>query len=188
MSLPHAILGFLQVMPLTGYDLKTLAFDHTVAYFWPAVQQQIYRELDKMLALGWVKDERIVQHDKPNRRVYAITEAGRAELASWLRVFQPPPTYRDAFLIQLFFAAQLTNDEIAALLEDQLKAHRQFLADLEQIERMLTDEPTDSGAPVPLAPRDQALMRLTLDFGLRLRRTYIDWLTDAIKTVRGLTD
>src|SRR5579875_1236367 len=43
MSLTHAILGFLNRQPMTGYDLKTQCFDISVAYFWPADQAQIYR-------------------------------------------------------------------------------------------------------------------------------------------------
>ena len=35
MSLKHAILGFLSLQPMTGYDLKK-AFDQSVRHFWPA--------------------------------------------------------------------------------------------------------------------------------------------------------
>ncbi len=186
MSLPHAILGFLQTMPLTGYDLKTQAFDESVAYFWPVVQPQIYRELDRMLDQGWVKDDLVIQAGRPNRRVYSITDAGRAELSRWLRDFHPLPAYRDGFLIQLFFAAPLSNAEIIALLEDQRRAHREQLADLERIGQEMTNGYGDEVSPVPWTPRDQTLIGLTLDLGLRLQHTYIEWLTDAIASVKKL--
>ncbi len=188
MSLSHAILGFLQTMPLTGYDLKTQAFDESVDYFWPVVQPQIYRELDKMLTQGWVQDDLVIQEGRPNRRVYTITGAGRAELARWLRAFHPLPAYRDAFLIQLFFAAPLSNAEIIALLDDQRRAHQALLADLERIAQEMANGYDDQPSPVPWTPRDQRLIGLTLDLGLRLQHTYIDWLTDAIRTVNTLAD
>jgi DNA-binding PadR family transcriptional regulator len=180
MSLPHAILGFLQYGPMTGYDLKTEAFDRTVAHFWPAVQQQIYRELEKMEATGWVASSVEVQTSKPNRRVYAISAAGRSEFAHWLNVQQPPPPHREAFLIRLFFAAQLSNDEIVALLEGQRAAHRERLAELEEVERGFRATPSP--------PRAHACMGFTLDFGLRLERLYIDWLGDCIRATQALNE
>ncbi|NWG15303.1 MAG: PadR family transcriptional regulator [Chloroflexi bacterium] len=180
MSLPHAILGFLQAMPMTGYDLKTQAFDRTVAHFWSAAQQQIYRELDKMDGFGWVRCEVELQTDRPPRKVYHITDAGKAELASWLRQPQPLMQHREAFLIQLFFAAQLTNAEIIELLNDQLAGHRARLADLERIAIPPTDDPAYL--------RRQTLTRLTLDLGLRLEQMYIDWLTAALHTVRQMPE
>ncbi len=180
MSLPHAILGFLQVMPMTGYDLKTQAFDRTVAYFWSAVQQQIYRELDKMDDLGWVTCEVQLQTDRPPRKVYHITGAGRQELATWLRQPLPLLQHREPFMIQLFFAAQLRNAEIIALLEVQRAGHQARLADLARIAIPPTDDPAWQ--------RRQAMTRLTLDLGLRLEQMYIDWLTEALEAVRQLPE
>lgn len=179
MSLPHAILGFLNVMPLTGYDLKTQAFDRTVAHFWPAVLPQIYRELDKMAAKGWVESELEIQEGRPNRKVYRITAAGKVELARWLRNYQPPPAHREAFLIQLFFAAQLKNEEILALLQQQRQARAERLATYRAIHI-----PRGSGAPQE--ERKRTLTWLTLDLGIRHEQMYLDWLDDAIATVAAL--
>jgi len=179
-SLPHAILGFLNVMPMTGYDLKTRAFDRTVAHFWSAVQQQIYRELERMEQAGWVTCSVELQTDRPPRKVYHITDAGRAALAAWLRQPLPLVQHREAFLIQVFFAAQLRNDEIIALMEGQLAGHQQRLAELEAI----VIPPAQNAAEA----RSRTLAGLTLDFGLRLERLYIDWLREAIAAVRRLDD
>jgi DNA-binding PadR family transcriptional regulator len=99
MSLPHAILGFLSALPMTGYELKTQAFDRSVAHFWPAVLPQIYRELEALEARGWATHTVHVQQGRPNRKVYTITLAGRVELDRWLRTHQPLPAHREAFLI-----------------------------------------------------------------------------------------
>lgn len=180
MSLPHAILGFLQVMPMTGYDLKTQAFDRTVAFFWNAVQQQIYRELDKMADKGWVECEVEHQTDRPSRKVYEITDAGRAAFAEWLTQNQPLVQHREAFLIQLFFAAQLTNEQIISLLEFQRAGHEERLAALQQIVIPPIDDPQHR--------RRRTLIQLTLDLGLRMEHMYIDWLTEALALVRDLPE
>ena len=44
MSLKHAVLGFLSIAPMTGYDLRK-HMEESVAHFWPADQAQIYRTL-----------------------------------------------------------------------------------------------------------------------------------------------
>ena len=56
MSLEHAILGFLQYKPMSGYDLKKI-FDTSVRHFWPADQSQIYRTLTRLADKGWAEQE-----------------------------------------------------------------------------------------------------------------------------------
>ena len=72
MSLKHAILGFLQYGPSTGYELKKV-FDNSVQHFWPADQSQIYRTLVWLEEQGWVSMELIPQDDHPDRKVYSIS-------------------------------------------------------------------------------------------------------------------
>jgi DNA-binding PadR family transcriptional regulator len=176
MSLPHAILGILNIMPMTGYDLKMQAFDRTVAHFWSAMLPQIYRELERLEGQGWATSTVEIQHDRPNRRVFSITDAGRGEFTRWLGEFQPPPVHREAFLIQLLFGAQLSNDEIIALLEEQLAARREQRARHVKIETEFDGD----------HPREEALAWLTLDLGQRMSETYIRWLEDAIALVKNL--
>jgi DNA-binding PadR family transcriptional regulator len=178
MSLPHAILGILQQESMSGYDLKTRCFDVSIAHFWPADQAQIYRTLDKMSEEGWVESRVEIQQDRPNRRVYSITEAGRAELKRWLSTPQALPAVREPFLIQVFFARDLLNPMIISLMEQQLTAHQERLARYHQI-------------PLPglgdlAADRDLALQRLTLELGIKIEQAYIDWLHESIKVVHNL--
>lgn len=180
MSLPHAILGFLQILPMTGYDLKTQAFDRTVAHFWSAVQQQIYRELEKMDDSGWVRCELELQTERPSRKVYHITDAGRAEFDAWLHQQQPVNQHREAFLIQLFFSAQLTNADIIALLEGQRAGHAAKRSALQQIVIPASDDPQQQ--------RRQALMQLTLDLGLQMEQMYLDWLAHALAVINALPE
>ena len=79
MSLEHAILGFLNYRPLTGYSLKKI-FDTSVQHFWPADQSQIYRTLSRLEEDGWAKMEVVEQENRPNRKVYHITDSGQEEL------------------------------------------------------------------------------------------------------------
>src|SRR5512142_2217155 len=99
MSLEFAILGFLNYHPYTGYDLKKI-FDSSVRHFWPADQSQIYRTLANLTDQGFVKMQKIAQEERPDRKVYHITAAGRQELLQWLSGPPPIGSPRSASLIQ----------------------------------------------------------------------------------------
>ncbi len=180
MSLAHAILGLLLRQEMTGYDLKTSCFSQTIAHFWPADQAQIYRTLDKLEQQGWISCTVEIQHDRPNRKVYRVTEAGKAELVRWLGCPQPLPTVRDPLLIQMFFAARvLPLDAIIHLLEQQQATRRQKLAECEAIEL----PPLGNAS----ASREQMMQRLVLELVIRQEQTYIDWLDMAIEVIRHQT-
>ena len=53
MPLSHAILGFLDYQPMSGYDLKKY-FDQSVAHFWSATQSHIYKALENLENEGMV--------------------------------------------------------------------------------------------------------------------------------------
>jgi PadR family transcriptional regulator, regulatory protein AphA len=172
MSLAHVILGLLQQEEMTGYDLKTSCFDQCIAHLWPADQAQIYRTLDKLVDQGWITCTVEIQHDRPNRKVYSLTESGEVELRRWLESHQPLPTVREPLLVQLHFAAQLPNEAIIHLLEQQLTVRREKLAECEHVKLPPLDDES--------ASREQVMQRLVLELVIRREQTYIDWLKSAI--------
>jgi len=108
MSLKHGLLGLLSSEgPTTGYDLDKL-FKSSLDYFWQAKTSQIYRELSAMEDLGWLTSERVVQEDKPNKRVYSITAEGKKELLDWLMLADTGfnRTAKSPFMMRLFFAGE----------------------------------------------------------------------------------
>lgn len=82
-ALPHAILVSLSEQSGSGYEL-THRFDRSIGYFWSATHQQIYRTLRAMEADGWVQVTEVAQQGRPDKKVYTVAEAGRAELARWI--------------------------------------------------------------------------------------------------------
>ncbi|BCL34151.1 PadR family transcriptional regulator [Nostoc sp. MS1] len=175
MSLAYVILGFLQKQDMTGYDLKTSCFDQCIAHLWPADQAQIYKTLDKLFEQGWINYHVEIQCDRPNRKVYTLTELGKTELVRWLKSPQPLPTVRDTLLVQLFFAAELPNAAIANLLAQQLAAHYEKINDYEAIKLLSVDnEP---------ATREQLIHQLLWELVMRREQVYIDWLKSAIATL-----
>jgi len=178
MSLEFAILGFLNYLPLSGYDLKK-RFDKSIRHFWPADQSQIYQSLARLTERGLVEVEEIAQTGRPNRKVYHITEAGRAALRAWLAGPLPPQETRHAPLIQVFFGAQLADAELLALFEELARAARERLAHLEQSRAMV-----DEYAAALDLPRDAFCWALTLELGVKSNQAQLEWAESVIARLR----
>ncbi|MBC7233146.1 MAG: PadR family transcriptional regulator [Chloroflexi bacterium] len=178
MSLEHAILGFLNYIPLTGYDLKK-AFDASVHHFWPADQSQIYRTLARLTEQGWVEVKVIQRENRPPRRVYSLTEAGQEELRCWLTSLLPPEDARIPWLVQVFFAGLLSDDEILAIFE---RVAKQLRAKLQRAHKI----PEESAAYVEAvgSPRETFFWMLTLDYRIKIMEAELAWIEDAIKRLQ----
>src|SRR5512137_2798650 len=169
MSLDYAILGFLNYHPYTGYDLKKI-FDTSIRHFWPADQSQIYRTLSKLTENGWAEVEKVPQDDRPDRKVYTITEAGRTALREWVAA---PPLMgepRSAPLIQVFFSGQLSNEEILAKFEGYAAIMRAILDQYDQVEGQLGPFQQEIASP-----REHFFWMLTLENGIRNMLANLAW-------------
>lgn len=136
MSLKHGLLGLLNYGAMTGYELSE-AFRSSLSFFWQAKTSQIYRELNTMQDNGWLTSEQVIQTDKPNKRVYTITNAGKSELQNWLQHPQKDIAdamhVRSAFLMRLFFAGQVGNAATIAMLKEFLQKCLESIERLSQI-------------------------------------------------------
>lgn len=107
MSLKHGLLGLINYGCRTGYDLNK-AFKESLNFFWQSQTSQIYRELSAMEKSGWLTSEIVIQTDKPNKKVYSITPAGKEKLMQWLSQdsIDEELSYRSAFLMKVFFLGE----------------------------------------------------------------------------------
>ena len=173
MSLEHAILGFLEREPMTGYDLKTRCFDDAAGHLWTADQAQVYRTLERLSQRGLARSRVFPQRGKPDRKVYRITPKGREALESWLHDHQPLTPARDSLLVRLALADVLPDEEIAGLLA-QARADYQTRLDTLR---------ADAASPVPscaaVDERSSELYRMTLGAAISATRAVIDWIDDS---------
>ncbi|MCA9974021.1 MAG: PadR family transcriptional regulator [Anaerolineales bacterium] len=173
MSLKHALLGFLELVPLSGYDLKK-ALDGSVQHFWPADQAQIYRTLSRLHDDGLVSVDVVEQTDRPDRKVYHITPNGRAELHSWLAQPLPPTNEREPLLVRIFFSGFLDD---AALLPLLTAAAQQEDAYLAQLHAILADARQRMQAVTdPARQRIGFFQMLTIERAILHQQAQIAWL------------
>lgn len=178
MSLEHAILGFLNYRPFSGYDLKKI-FDTSVRHFWPADQSQIYRTLSKLTENGWAEMERIDQENRPARKEYSITDAGQEELAGWLVTPLPFSENRSAPLIQVFFAGQLPDDQVLEMFERVAYQMRVGMAAYDAIPQQM-----EAYEEYVQSPREFYFWMLTLEIGKMTAQTNLAWLESIIQRIK----
>jgi DNA-binding PadR family transcriptional regulator len=179
-ALPQAILVSLCEQAGSGYELAH-RFDRSIGYFWRATHQQIYRTLRTMDDDGWVSARVVVQRGRPDKKVYTVSEAGRAELARWIaaplgdsgsgRGGALSDTRTREVAVKLRGAA---HGDIAAL-HAQIAALRAERARLLDTYRGFEK----NQFPDPAALNDSALHQyLVLRGGIRAEESTIDWLDE----------
>ena len=136
MALRHAVLAALLEDEASGYQLAK-RFDVSVANFWSATPQQLYRELDKLEADGLVDARLVRQQRRPDKRVFTLTDAGRAELHRFTAEPAKPVAMRDDLLVKLQAVdvgdAHAVTKELMARLDRaraKLAAYDRLLADM----------------------------------------------------------
>jgi DNA-binding PadR family transcriptional regulator len=104
---------------MTGYDLSK-AFNDSLSFFWQAKTSQIYKELEGMEKNGWLTSEIVYQTEKPNRKVYSITENGRKALVNWLaspeEAIKGAFSLKSEFLMRIFFAGEQPPEQVYAII------------------------------------------------------------------------
>lgn len=122
MSLRHAILGLLNYKDMTGYEIDR-HFKSAIAFFWYAQTSQIYKELTTLMKYEFVDCEVVYQEDKPNKKVFHITDKGKLELDRWLSDTDLTDVmkYKNPLLVKVFFASEIDVDQTMRLLEKYIK-------------------------------------------------------------------
>ncbi len=97
----YAVLALVaEIGEATPYDLKQ-ALTESIENFWPVPHTTFYAEPTRLAAAGLLS-ERQEQHGR-RRKLYALTDAGREELASWAGSGSAaPPQIRDETLLKIF--------------------------------------------------------------------------------------
>lgn len=108
MSIKHAILGLLSGGPLHGYGLKAAYEEHLVPGATLNIGQ-VYPALEKLQNDGQVTVEVVAQSERPDRKVYTLTDAGRHELETWLDTpSRPDVDLRNETYLKLMLAWRLS--------------------------------------------------------------------------------
>ena len=138
--LSYAILALIGEGGASAHDLVDYVRRGGPA-FWTSAPSQIYAEPKRLELLGWVR-ARPEPGKTHARRVYRLTDPGRAALREWARQPAPYADIRDQAHVRLLAGDMLDDDEIVASLaamRPQLEAVEALLAESEQRALQLPD-------------------------------------------------
>ncbi|HBV98737.1 MAG TPA: hypothetical protein DEF36_17105 [Desulfotomaculum sp.] len=180
MSLKYALLGFLNYADMTGYELKQ-HFDSSIQHFWNAKLSQIYPALSQMEKDGLLVMEVEYQEQRPNRKVYKITAAGRQELKRWVGTTMELQSVREAFLVQVFFMAQLDRESALGVMRHQLEQYRKRLENYHLFKKSFSEV-----VPAEVFKEDAVFWELTLDAGIKYGTAAVEWVEEAIEKIKGM--
>ncbi|MEO1068649.1 MAG: PadR family transcriptional regulator [Cyanobacteria bacterium J06638_6] len=175
MALSHTILAVLSHQPYSGYDISK-RFEESVSCYWQASQQQIYRELSKMEPQGWVTYETVPQAGKPDKKIYSITDAGKAELTRWYAEPTEPTPIREDLLVKVLAAPYVSVDVLIQELQRRRQVHLEKLIDYQAMEAAYQTmaEP----------PEIEQFRYLTLRRGMRYEQDWIDWCDEVLDVLK----
>lgn len=158
----QALLGFLIEGPRHGYDLHR-RLEEELGRVWYIGLSNVYGGLKRLERDGEVASSLDPQEDRPPRKVYHITSAGRESFLDWVR--QPVSSIRDVrveFMAKLYFFRALGLEGA-----DELIAAQETICQ-ERIQRL--DE-----AAAQCGGRD--FDRLVFDFRRSQIEAVLKWLT-----------
>jgi DNA-binding PadR family transcriptional regulator len=128
--LRYVLLGLLDAEPRYGYELKAV-FETFLGGTWPLNIGQVYTTLARLEKDGLVAAEVVPQDLLPDRKVYALTPAGRAELDAWAgEPTRGPVRLRDDFFLKIAVRSLTEPGSAAVLIHAQRAAHLDALAEL----------------------------------------------------------
>lgn len=179
MSLEHAILGFLSYSPFTGYDLKKF-FDQSVHHFWSADQSQIYRTLSRLSEESLVEMTVVEQRDRPDRKLFSITDKGRKALRDWLAVPFQGGEARNPVLLKTFFSAKCTDEEVLVQFKDASRQIKAMLAEYEMVPEII-----EVFKSLVNSDREVFFWKLTLEWGVMTTKANLDWAESIITRIEN---
>ena len=154
MSVPLTLLGLLEREPSHGYDLKR-DYDTWFGRGKPLPYGQVYATLSRLARDGKAIAGPAEHGEGPDRKRYAITEAGIADVERWLSEPAAPEPHLQTVLFAKVVLALMLDRPADRYLDVQRAAHLQRMRELTELKR--------KGDPLGVLLADHSLYRLEAD-------------------------
>ena len=177
-KLDCVILGLLSHEELTGYEIKK-RMDTALKYFWGASYGSIYPTLAGLVERG-LANKREAGENKRNKIIYTITEEGRCYLKEWLRQPIEKDELRYETLLKLFFGNEEGPEQALrhiGAFREKIMQELPYLLGAEKVLKEHLDEDTT-----------HRYYLLTVEFGIRTYRTYLEWCDEAERMLKDGAD
>lgn len=144
---------------MTGYDIKK-RIQSGLSAATNASYGTLYPTLHKLLSEKAVEVQEVMQSSRPSKKVYHITDRGRKELEQWLKRPAAADQVKREFLLKLYLAKDLPNENLRNLLEKRRGETEAMMKSLKNEVKSVND----------------VYQELVLDYALSLCKAEIDWI------------
>ncbi|RMI31469.1 PadR family transcriptional regulator [Nocardia stercoris] len=179
MALRNAVLAALLEGEASGYDLAK-GFDASVANFWMATPQQLYKELERMAAAGLIETRVVLQERRPNKRLHTITPAGRAALREFVADPVKPTAIRDELMVKVQGMEADDEPTVRAAVAEKLAWAKAKLARYERLRTRLLNGRSE---PAYLEEAERVGPYLTLLRGIAFEQENVRWAEFALSVL-----
>jgi PadR family transcriptional regulator, regulatory protein AphA len=135
LAIEFALLGLLRDGPLHGYQLHQQISDPaSLGLVWRIKQAHLYALLERFEKEGYISSTLQPQEDRPTRRVYQLTESGRAAFQGWLSSpVERPRGMRGQIQAKLYFIQSEDRQVRSRLIANQRQVCRKWLEEEEHV-------------------------------------------------------
>ena len=178
MNVKTLCLGALCLGDKSGYDIKKL-FEAVFGHFQSATYGSIYPALGQLERASLIQGRVEPGSGHPDRKIYRLTEAGRAKLVQALLAESPTEQLRSEFMVQMFFAHLIPTERLAEILEEVRSRYADTLAYLESILDLPEHTPGTRFTVRAGITRYRAMLELLDKEGPGLLREHARWESSA---------
>lgn len=176
----YVVLGLLGSGAKSGYDIKK-TIEQQIGSYYKISNGQIYPALKKLLLLEYATLTVERNDGKPDRKVYLITDKGRAAFLDWL--IKPADYFNPSgneLLLKLFFGAQAEIEQNINLIAAYMELKSGALQTYNKIAEIFN--------PSKIRSLEGHYGYLTLRYGQILAEAGIQWCKEAIAYIKRLED
>ena len=177
MPLRHGLLGLLTYKDMTGYDLDKMV-QESLGLFWHCKTSQVYRELSAMNKKGWIGSRTEIQKDRPNKKIYSLTESGKKELSNWLcenrGAAEDSIQTKIPLSMRLFFGNNAPKEVSVSLLKSFRQELKQKIKDLSLIPPRAKEKPAQKNSK-------ELYWSLVIDYGKAYYSFLLKWTEASLK-------
>ncbi|MBL1074328.1 PadR family transcriptional regulator [Nocardia sp. 2] len=179
MALRDAVLAALIEGEASGYDLAK-GFDASVANFWMATPQQLYRELDRMAEEGLIETREVRQQRRPTKRLHSLTPAGWEALRAFTAAEPKPTAIRDELMVKVQAVDVGDGAAVRAAIAERRRWAEAKLARYERLRTRLLGERSEQAY---LLEAEHVGPYLTLLRGIAFEQENIRWAELALAVI-----
>jgi DNA-binding PadR family transcriptional regulator len=170
-----AVMNLLMERPMHPYEMKSKMKERGHDQVIKIKGGSIYDTVERLEAGGFIKSQETSREGRrPERTVYAITEAGREETRDWLAELVSEPIHEyPQFAAALAFVGGLTKEEVVHLLQLRVVGLEARIAAVDaQLKTLIADM------------RMPRLFVVEGEYGLAMDRAELEWVRVTIQEIQ----